>query len=107
VLYLEHSTESLSRGGPWLLGTILPGSCVWRILSDPETAIHGGSSRRRLYGCVVTLCRPNAAAQGVSGGGEVNQDELVQQLLTWSQVCGTVCRGVLKPNQIDQGIFVS
>jgi hypothetical protein len=83
VLFLDHSVEGLARGGPWLLGTVLRGSCSWRTMNDAETAIHGGSSRRRLYGCVVTMLRPPAALGG-------DEDDSVQPLLTWSQVCAAL-----------------
>jgi hypothetical protein len=92
VLYLEHSVESLARGGPWLLGTIAPGISRWRVLKEAETEIHGGSSRRRLYGCAVKLLLAEAPMHGVCG---MDADRLSpgsgapvfeQLLLTWSQV---------------------
>jgi hypothetical protein len=94
VLYLEHSVESLARGGPWLLGTIAPGISRWRVLKEAETEIHGGSSRRRLYGCSVTMLRAPAPLQGGSSpgagaaGGEFGPASPVfeQLLFTWSQV---------------------
>jgi hypothetical protein len=95
VLYLDHSVESLARGGPWLLGTIVPGISRWRVLKEAETEIHGGSSRRRLYGCTVTMLRPQAPLQGGSGestkrtgeeGSRARGPVFEQQLLTWSQV---------------------
>jgi hypothetical protein len=90
VLYLEHSVESLARGGPWLLGTIVPGISRWRVLKEAETQIHGGSSRRRLYGCAVTMLREQAPLQAEGperleanySGSPVFE----QQLLAWSQV---------------------
>ncbi len=97
VLYLEHSVESLARGGPWLLGTIVSGISSWRVLKEAETEIHGGSSRRRLYGCAVMMQRGQAQFQGGSGGTEslvaaggnalgAKQPMIEQLLLTWSQV---------------------
>jgi hypothetical protein len=95
VLYLEHSVESLARGGPWLLGTIVPGISRWRVLKEAETEVHGGSSRRRLYGCAVTMLQPGVpledgrgAGEGAGGGGAPGPGPLVleQLLLTWSQV---------------------
>ncbi len=92
VLYLEHSVESLARGGPWLLGTIAPGISRWRVLKEAETEIHGGSSRRRLYGCAVKLL---LAEVSLHGDGTVDAERLLpgsgppvfeQLLLTWSQV---------------------
>ena len=92
VLNLEHSVESLARGGPWLLGTIAPGISRWRVLKEAETEIHGGSSRRRLYGCAVKLLLAEAP---LHGDGGVDAERLSagsgppvfeQQLLTWSQV---------------------
>jgi hypothetical protein len=94
VLYLEHSVESLARGGPWLLGTIVPGISRWRVLKEAETEVHGGSSRRTLYGCAVTMLQPQApledgrcAVEG-AGDGWARPGPLVfeQLLLTWSQV---------------------
>ncbi len=55
ILYLEHSVDSLARGGPWQLGKIVQGKSGWRPLREVETEEYGGSSRRVLYGCVVTL----------------------------------------------------
>jgi hypothetical protein len=100
VLYLEHSVESLARGGPWLLGTIVPDISRWRVLKEAETEIHGGSSRRRLYGCTVTMLRASDSLQGGSGEGTArlgatgsggaalgsSAPVFEQQLLTWSQV---------------------
>ncbi len=94
VLYLEHSVESLARGGPWLLGTIAPGISRWRVLKEAETEIHGGSSRRRLYGCTITMIQAQAQLHWQGGSG-VGADVLgaaggppvfEQLLLTWSQV---------------------
>ena len=99
MLYLEHSVESLARGGPWLLGTIVPGISRWRALKEAETEIHGGSSRRRLYGCTVTLLHAHAplpeagsgaGAEMLGGaGGKASgpgPPVFEQLLLTWSQV---------------------
>jgi hypothetical protein len=105
VLYLDHSVESLARGGPWLLGTIAPGISRWRVLKEAETEVHGGSSRRRLYGCTVTMLHANAqphgsASAGAEGqqpagsvsfkgspaSGMAGQPMFEQLLLTWSQV---------------------
>ena len=92
ILYLEHSVESLARGGPWLLGTIVPGVSRWRVLKEAETEVHGGSSRRKLYGCAVTLLQAHAPMQGASGSPVFEQ-----LLVTWSQVSstsiGTACLG--------------
>ncbi len=72
MLYLEHSVESLARGGPWQLGKILQGSSGWRALSEAETAVYGGSSLRRLYGCAITMVKPDShAAHGSSPGDGV------------------------------------
>ncbi len=95
MLYLEHSLESLARGGPWLLGTLVPGISRWRVLREAETEIHGGSSRRRLYGCTLTLLSGQTIQQGGSGpsaerlGSEAlgtGPPVFEQLLLTWSQV---------------------
>ena len=94
MLYLEHSVESLARGGPWQLGTVLPGSCGWRTLSETETATYGGSTLRRLYGCAITMFRPDAHAPAQkSAGGDTRPtaesgigEMFEQQLFTWSQV---------------------
>ena len=96
MLYLEHSVDSLARGGPWQLGTVLPGSCGWRALSEAETATYGGSTLRRLYGCAITMFRPDAHAHapaGSSAGGDVRPraesgigEMFEQRLFTWSQV---------------------
>ena len=106
-MYLEHSVESLARGGPWRLGVIVPGISRWRVLKEAETEIHGGSSRRRLYGCTVTMLHPEAPPEGCTGtilraplqgvGGErlgaagsgtfgPGPPVFEQLLLTWSQV---------------------
>jgi hypothetical protein len=113
VLYLEHSVESLARVGPWLLGTIVPGISRWRVLREAETEMHGGSSRRRLYGCTVTMVHAQMARQatvtpaqsvscagpemmGIAGGGALGPSPPVfeQLLLTWSQVTSTVATGL-------------
>ncbi len=94
MLFLEHSVESLARGGPWLLGTMAPGISRWRALKDAETEIYGGSSRRRLYGCSVTmLCAPaplqggSSPGAGAAGGEFGTASPVFEQLLfTWSQV---------------------
>jgi hypothetical protein len=95
VLYLEHSVESLARGGPWLLGTIRRGRSGWRSLSEVESETYGGSARRRLYGCAVTMLYPQKQqAVGTLGSCSFNMagqkrgpDGLFKQLLlTWSQV---------------------
>ncbi len=101
MLYLEHSVESLARGGPWLLGTIVPGISRWRVLKEAETEVHGGSSRRRLYGCAVTMLQAQARLQegssdtkegtetfGAAGSWALGHGLPVfeQLLLTWSQV---------------------
>ncbi len=98
MLYLEHSVESLARGGPWLLGTIVPGISRWRVLKEAETEVHGGSSRRRLYGCSVTMIHPQTQGQDSKGAGAESQGGagsgalglrppmFEQLLLTWSQV---------------------
>ena len=99
MLYLEHSVESLAQGGPWLLGTIVPGISRWRALKEAETEVHGGSSRRRLYGCTVTLLHAHAPLQEAgsgaagaetreAGGGKAlgpGPPVFEQLLLTWSQ----------------------
>ena len=94
MLYLEHSVESLARGGPWLLGTIVPGISRWRVLKEAETEVHGGSSRRRLYGCAVTMLQPQLGS-GAGAEGLVPADikafgpgppMFEQLLLTWAQV---------------------
>ncbi len=90
MFYLEHSVESLALGGPWLLGTLSKSSSAWRTLSEAETAFWGGSSMRRLYGCVITLITvdtltlPSDSSSLAEVGGP---DSLFRQvLLTWSQV---------------------
>ena len=101
VLYLEHSVDSLVRGGPWQLGTVLRGSCGWRALCDEETATYGGSTLRRLYGCVITMFKPDTddpARSGLSGdvrptaeSGIRVSESFEQQLFTWSQVSTSLC----------------
>ena len=95
MLYLEHSVESLARGGPWLLGKLVPGNSRWRVLKEAETEIHGGSSRRRLYGCAVTMLQTQGPQQGGNAEGAESPPVLAagseppvfeQLLLTWSQV---------------------
>ncbi len=93
VLYLEHSVDSLARGGPWQLGTILQGTCGWRTLSEAETGAYGGTHLRRLYGCVITMIKPDAHAPVVSTAGNVRAiadsgvgEVFEQQFFTWSQV---------------------
>jgi hypothetical protein len=105
VLYLDHSVESLARGGPWVLGTIAPGVSRWRALREAETEVHGGSSRRRLYGCSVTMLQAqqqgdNSSAVAKGNGGESSGTPgpgpplFEQLLLTWSQVCIQACHSV-------------
>jgi hypothetical protein len=105
VLFLDHSVESLACGGPWLLGTIVPGISRWRVLKEAETEVHGGSSRRRLYGCTVTMLhghvQPHGGASAGADGeqpvgsvsfktspasGTAGPPVFEQLLLTWSQV---------------------
>ena len=71
MLYLEHSVESLARGGPWQLGKIVPGRSAWRPLREAETEEYGGSSRRVLYGCVVTMIRSNSDCSRVLADGNM------------------------------------
>ncbi len=89
--------ESLARGGPWRMGTILRNKSKWRVLSEDETERYGGSSLRRLYGCVFTLQRLQTPQPAASSGSwrsrkstEADSHELIeeheQQLLTWAQV---------------------
>ncbi len=68
MLYLEHSVESLARGGPWQLGKIVSGISVWRPLREVETEEYGGSSRRVLYGCVVGMIGSNSSSSIVTSG---------------------------------------
>ncbi len=79
--------ESLARGGPWLLGFVRRGKSTWRVLSEADTEKYGGSSRRRLYGCVFTMFT-DRARMAASGGGTFGRglEAFEQQLLTWSQV---------------------
>ena len=102
VLFLEHSVESLARGGPWQLGKIVPGRSAWRPLRDAETEEYGGSSRRVLYGCVVTMVDSSGCSSVPAGENFTTMDELSsfglnmassmqcntfrQLLLTWSRV---------------------
>ena len=58
--------ESLARGGPWQMGTVLHNKSKWRALSYEETELYGGSSLRRLYGCVFTLHQALARPGGSS-----------------------------------------
>ena len=76
VLYLEHSVESLARGGPWQLGKIVPGSSAWRPLRDAETEEYGGSSRRVLYGCVATMVGSSIISSVPAGWNFETMDEL-------------------------------
>jgi hypothetical protein len=85
--------ESLARGGPWRMGTVVRNKSTWRALSEEETERYGGSSLRRLYGCVFTL-QFAQARQPAPGGNwksrslDCNEpvQEHEQQLLTWAQV---------------------
>ena len=88
--------ESLARGGPWRMGTVVRGISKWRVLSEAETEIYGGSSLRRLYGCTFNM-QPAQAPLLASGSIGITRSELEtackepaleydQQLLTWSQV---------------------
>ena len=89
--------ESLARGGPWLLGFIRRSSSCWRPLNEAESEIYGGSTRRRLYGCAVTMLCPDkqpAVEVGSLGSCSFNMANekrgpgglFKQLLLTWSQV---------------------
>ena len=89
VLYIEHSVEDLTRGGPWKMGTLQRGRSSWRVLRDEETAAYGGSGRRKLYGCAITLFDGGKDAPiGVtwSDGGQNDVAGSEQRLLSWSQV---------------------
>jgi hypothetical protein len=78
------------------MGFVLRGKSKWRTLSEAETEIYGGSSLRRLYGCVFTMQNPqmHQPVPGIGGktrrGSEITSSKSVQeqeqQLLTWSQV---------------------
>lgn len=90
VLYLEHTVEGLNRGRPWKMGSLQKGRSTWRILRDEETVAYGGSNRRKLYGCMVTLFdwQTNEPI-GVSWSntcGPNKEGGLEQRLLSWSQV---------------------
>ncbi len=79
--------ESLARGGPWLLGSTRRGKSTWRELGEAETEKFGGSSRRRLYGCVLTMFSSRTRKTAFGGGtGMIRPEAFEQQLLTWSQV---------------------
>ncbi len=89
MLYLEHSAEDLARGGPWKMGVLQHGRSCWRILRDEETVVYGGSGRRKLYGCVITLYdgqkdAPDGVAR--SNGNRNNKEGSEQTLLSLSQV---------------------
>ncbi len=89
MLYLEHTVEDLARGEPWRMGTLQRGGASWRILRDEETAAYGGSSRRKLYGCLVTMAdgRSDAPVGFAWGdGGRSGEAGAQQRLLSWSQV---------------------
>ena len=92
VLYLEHSVQSLALGGPWRLGTLCKNSSAWRILSEADTVVWGGSSMRRLYGCVITLVTEHTLTLPLPSGSNslaamAGPDNLFRQvLLSWSQV---------------------
>ena len=71
------------------MGSLQQGRSSWRILRDEETAFCGGSSRRKLYGCVVTLLDGQTDAPvGISKsfGGRNEEVGAEQMLLSWSQV---------------------
>ncbi len=78
------------------MGMVRRGKSKWRALSEVETEIYGGSSIRRLYGCVFTMQQAQIRQPASGGGGrlrrgsEITSSESVQeqeqQLLTWSQV---------------------
>ena len=90
--------ESLARGGPWLLGVVRRGQSTWQALSEADTEKYGGSSRRRLYGCVFTIfpdrARMAASGEVADGRGLVAFE---QQLLTWSQVVQSLL-GCISPS---------
>jgi hypothetical protein len=98
VLYLEHSVESLAGGGPWLLGTVRRGLSTWRAMGEVDTEKYRGSSRRRLYGCVLTIFS-GRAHKTVSGAGPstagTGSEAFEQQLLTWSQASPRVVNMLL------------
>jgi hypothetical protein len=55
---------------------------------------YGGSTLRRLYGCAITMFKPDAHASAASNVGDVRNttencmgEMFEQQLFTWSQVC--------------------
>ena len=99
MLYLEHTVEDLARGEPWRMGTLQRGGSSWRILRDEETAAYGGSIRRRLYGCLVTMADGRSDAPvGVAwgDGGRSSEAGAQQRLLSWSQVSVPVCRPALR-----------
>jgi hypothetical protein len=92
VLYLDHSVDGLTHGRPSLLGTLCRGSSEWQALSEKETATWGGTSLRRLYGCVITMVAQHSESQTLTSGScslaaVGGADHLFRQvLLTWSQV---------------------
>ena len=75
VLYLEHSVDSLARGGPWQLGKVIRGGSAWRPLRDSETEAYGGSTRRLLYGCVVTIFNSSCSSSVPVIGSSTKLDE--------------------------------
>jgi hypothetical protein len=87
VLYLKHSAEDLARCEPCKMGILQQGSSSWKILRDEETVVYGGSSRRKLYGCVITMSDGRSDAPNGGACSNTGQDtDSEQRLLSWSQV---------------------
>jgi hypothetical protein len=99
VMFVEHSADDLARGKPCKMGTLQHGRSSWRILRDEETAAYGGSSRRKLYGCLVTLFdEPKDALLGATWKNDSDcrshEEGLEHKIMSWSQVSS---RNFFKP----------
>ena len=101
VLFLDHRVENLALGGPWLLGTVKRDLSAWSVVPQADMAALGGSSHRRLFGCVITMLDVSFAVPGSvlpvsvpNSHGEVDGSPVTactsnfvqQRLLTWSKV---------------------
>ncbi len=59
----------------------MQGSSGWRQLREAETEAYGGSSRRVLYGCVVTLISDDSSISSVPGSRMLVMEDENQSLL--------------------------
>jgi hypothetical protein len=88
------------------MGMVLPGKSKWRALSEAETEIYGGSSIRRLYGCVFNMqCAAASGSLGTTSKETIQEKE--QQLLTWSQVLHSQASSPTEQTCFDHTIFLN